>query len=34
MQTSWYCGFTPALTAAFASLEAIDEFKANQEAGE
>ena len=31
MQTSWYCGFTPALTAAFAALEAIDDFTANQE---
>ncbi len=31
MQTSWYCGFTPALTAAFVALEAIDEFTANRE---
>lgn len=32
LQTSWYCGFTPALTAAFVAMEAIDEFTANQEA--
>lgn len=34
MQTSWYCGFTPALTAAFAALEAIDDFTANQESSQ
>lgn len=26
MQTSFFCGFSPALTAAFVALEAIDEF--------